>query len=87
MRPLMNDDLYEYRYEQRADEYTLRRWHNGNERSFRELVDNMPEWLSAILATAKVAGAIRPIKEPPPNIILWFTTDEAHNLVEFIDMT
>lgn len=84
--PTMNDDLYEFRFEQRGDEYTLRRWHNGTERAFRERVYNMPEWLSAILVTAKVAGAIRPIAEPPPEIILWFTTDEHNNLVDFIEM-
>lgn len=82
----VNDDLYEFRFEQRGDEYTLRRWHNGTERAFRERVYNMPEWLSAILVTAKVAGAIRPIAEPPPEIILWFTTDEHNNLVDFIEM-
>lgn len=82
----MNDDLHEYRYEQRGDEYQLRCWHNGTERTQRTYVAHMPEWLSAILATAKVAGAIRPIKEPPPEIILWFRTDDKRNLVEFIEM-
>lgn len=85
--PQMNDDLYEYRYEQRGDEYRLRCWHNGTERTHSGFVDNMPEWLTAILATAKVAGAIRPIKEPPPEVILWFRTDDKHNLNEFIEMT
>lgn len=83
----MNDDLHEYRYEQRGSEYRLRCWHNGTERTYSGLVDNMPEWLAAILATAKVAGAIRPIKEPPPETILWFRTDDKHNLIEFIEMT
>lgn len=85
--PPMNDDLYEYRFEQRSGEYRLRCWHNGTERMHSGLVDNMPEWLSAILATAKVAGVIRPIKEPPPEVILWFRTDDKHNLIEFIEMT
>lgn len=85
--PSMNDDLYEYRYEQRGDEYRLRCWHNGTERTHSGPVDNMPEWLAAILATAKVAGVIRPIKEPPPEVILWFRTDDKHNLNEFIEMT
>lgn len=84
--PQMNDDLYEYRFEQRYDEYTLRLWHGGNERSHRGFVDNLPDWLKAILATARVAGAIPKIKEPPPDIILWFRTDEDKNLVEFIEM-
>lgn len=84
--PHMDDDLYEFRFEQRHGDYMIRCWHNGIERMYRESVDNMPEWLSAILATAKVAGAIRPIKTPPPEIVLWFRTDEHHNLVEFIEM-
>lgn len=83
----MNDTLYEYRYEQRGGTYTMRRWHNGTERSFSGPTFNMPEWLRAILDTARVAGAIKPIKEPPPEIILWFRTDADHNLIEFIEMT
>lgn len=83
----MVDADFEYRYEQRGAEYALRCWHNGTEKSHRGDVANMPEWLKPILATAKVAGAIRPIKEPPPEIILWFRTDADHNLIEFIEMT
>lgn len=82
----MNDDLHEYRYEQRGGEYTLRCWHNGTERTQRFDVAHMPEWLRAILDTARVAGAIKPIKEPPPEIILWFRTDDKYNLTEFIEM-
>ena len=85
--PEMHDDLHEYRYEQRSGEYRLRCWHNGTERTHSGLVDNMPGWLRAILDTARVAGAIKPIKEPPPEIILWFRTDADHNLIEFIEMT
>lgn len=85
--PPMNYDLHEYRYEQRGDMYNLRCWHNGVERNHRFAVDNMPEWLRAILDTARVAGAIRPIVTPPPEIILWFRTDDNHNLIEFIEMT
>lgn len=84
--PPMTDDTYEYRYEQRDDEYALRCWHNGNQQFYREFTYNMPEWLRAILATAKVAGAIPKIKEPPPDVILWFRTDKDHNLIEFIEM-
>ena len=86
LHPPMNPDLHEYRYEQRGDAYALRCWHNGTERMYRGFTPNMPEWLVSILATAKVAGAIRPIKEPPPEVIVWFRTDENHNLVEFIEM-
>lgn len=85
--PEMHDDLHEYRFEQRGPEFALRCWHNGTERTQRGYVDDMPEWLASILATAKVAGAIRAIKQPPPEVILWFRTDDNHNLVEFIEMT
>lgn len=82
----MNDDLYEYRYEERNDEYMLRRWHNGTEKSYRGLLHTRPEWLKSVLVTAKVAGAFPKIKEPPPDVILWFRTDRHHHLVEFIEM-
>lgn len=85
--PTMNDDLYEFRYEQRGKDYVLRCWHNGVERSYRGLDYEMPEWLKAILVTAKVAGALPKIPEPPPDAILWFRTDKDRNLVEFIEMT
>ena len=84
--PEMHDDLHEYRYEQRSGTYRLRCWYNGTERTRSGTVSNMPDWLRAILDTAKVANMIRPIKEPPPEVILWFRTDDEHNLVEFIEM-
>lgn len=84
--PDMNEELHEYRYEQRGNEYQLRCWNGGREFSQRGFVTDMPEWLKSILATAKVAGVIRPIKEPPPEVIVWFRTDDNHNLVEFIEM-
>lgn len=83
--PPMTED-YEFRYEQRGDTYMLRCWHNGVERNERHLIHNMPEWLRAILDTAKVAGAIRPIVTPPPEVILWFRTDDNRNLTEFIEL-
>jgi hypothetical protein len=83
----MNDDLYEYRYEQRDSMYTLRCWHNGIERNQRAAVDDTPDWLRAILDTARVAGAIKKIKTPPPEIILWFRTDDNNNLIDFREMT
>lgn len=79
-------EAYEFRYEQRGDTYMLRCWHNGVERNERHLTSNMPEWLRAILDTARVAGAIRPIATPPPEVILWFRTDDKRNLTEFIEL-
>ena len=82
----MTEDIYEYRYEQRDDEYALRCWHDGTQRFYREFTYNMPGWLKNILVTARVAGVIPKIKEPPPDIILWFRTDKDHNLIEFVEM-
>lgn len=83
----MTEDHHEYRYEQRGDEFALRCWHNGVERHTRGLVSMSPAWLVNILVIAKVAGAIPKIKEPPPDLILWFRTDDNHNLIEFIELT
>ena len=87
LMPTQNtDNIYEYRYEQRVNEYALRRWHNGYQVFTRGSEQTMPEWLKAVLYTAKVAGAIPKIKAPPPDIILWFRTDADNNLIEFIEM-
>jgi hypothetical protein len=82
----MTDDFYEYRYEQRDDEFILRRWHNGEQQFNRGYLDNRLDWLKRIIDTAKVAGVIRTVKTPPPDIILWFRTDKDYNLIEFIEM-
>jgi Ni/Co efflux regulator RcnB len=83
----MTDKAYEYRYEQRGDEFTLRRWHNGEQQFSRGYEHNILDWLRRILDTAKVAGVIRTVETPPPDIILWFRTDTDYNLIEFIEMT
>jgi hypothetical protein len=85
--PDVRDDLIEYRYEQRGDTYLLRSWHHGTERTTRGLNKDKPEWLTDIITTAQVGGHIRHITEPPPEIILWFRTDEQHNLDSFIELT
>jgi hypothetical protein len=82
----MTDDFYEYRYEQRDGEFILRRWHNGEQQFNRGYLHNRLDWLKRIIDTAKVAGVIRTVKTPPPDIILWFRTDKEHNLIEFIEM-
>ena len=85
--PDVQDNLIEYRYEQRGDTYLLRSWHQGNERTTRGPIETKPEWLTDILSTAQVGGHIRHIAEPPPEVILWFRTDEQHNLDSFIELT
>lgn len=82
----MTTDEYEFRYERRGDEYTLRRWYNGSERSHRGMVELAPEWLRPILDVARVSGHLKRTSVPPPDEILWFRTDRSHSLTTFIDL-
>jgi len=77
----------EYRYEERYGEYALKRWHQGVETSWRGELDNRPEWLERIIATAVVGGHLKQVQNPPPDAIVWFTTDLDNNLLTFLDLT
>jgi hypothetical protein len=77
----------EYRYEERYDEYTLKCWHHGNEVTWRGFVDSRPEWLERILTTATVGGHLKRVSQPPPDAIVWFTTDLDNNLLTFLELT
>ena len=82
----MHTDEYEFRYERRGDVYLIKRWHNGIEWTDRGTTDNVPVWLAPILVVAKVSGHLRKTNEPPPDEILWFRTNRAHQLTTFIDL-
>lgn len=77
----------EYRYEERYDEYMLKCWHEGVETSWRGYVDSRPEWLERILNTALVGGHLKRVSQPPPDAIVWFTTDLDNNLITFLELT
>jgi hypothetical protein len=77
----------EYRYEERHDEYTLKCWHEGVETSWRGDMDTRPEWLERILVTAAVGGHLKRVSQPPPDSIVWFTTDLDNNLQSFLELT
>jgi hypothetical protein len=66
--------------------YFLKCWYNGREYIERKNIVDQPTWLRNILDVAKVAGLIQQVKSPPPNFILWFTTDDTRNLIEFIGL-
>ena len=85
--PMSNTDEREYRYEERHDEYTLKCWHDGVETSWRGFVDSRPEWLERIVDTAAVGGHLKRIPQPPPDSIVWFTTDLDNNLQSFLELT
>jgi len=77
----------EYRYEERYDEYMLKCWHDGVETAWRGGMDTRPKWLESIVATATVGGHLKRVPQPPPDAILWFTTDLDNNLLTFLELT
>jgi hypothetical protein len=77
----------EYRYEERNCEYALKCWHHGVETSWRGELDSKPEWLERILNAAVVGGHLKRIPQPPPDAIVWFTTDLDNNLKSFLELT
>jgi len=90
LTPLMqhNEDptIKEYRYEQRGLDYALRCWHDGRETLARGVIDEQPQWLTDVIDTARVGGYLRHINEPPPDLIVWFCTDEQNNLSHFLEL-
>jgi hypothetical protein len=76
----------EYRYEERNGKYALKCWHHGNEVSWRGELDSRPDWLERILVTATVGGHLKRIFHPPPDAIVWFTTDLDNNLLTFLEL-
>ena len=77
----------EYRYEERCGDYTLKRWQDGEETTWRGEVSQRPEWLVCILNTAAVGGHLKRVNQPPPDAIVWFTTDADNNLKTFLELT
>ena len=76
----------EFRYEERVDEYRLRRWCNGLEFATAGPIANRPEWLAAIVNAALVGGHMKRTYEPPPDCIVWFVTDANYNLLRFLEL-
>lgn len=80
------DDTREYRYERRGDEYVLKGWYNGRERTETATVDTTPLWLATVINVARVSGVLTPVRRPPPDEILWFRTDRKRNLICFVEL-
>lgn len=80
------DDMYECRYEEALGEFILKRWRNGHEEAFRGLVTDLPDWLSRIRDVATVGGHLKRVMVPPPDNIVWFTTDDDKNLINFMEL-
>lgn len=80
------DSDAEYRYEERGLDYNLSQWSNAKVAKSHGFIDSRPEWLVNIIDMAKIGGHARRISQPPPDLIVWFTTDSKGNLVKFIEM-
>lgn len=77
----------EYRYEERDDMYHLKRWYDGEETTWRGYITGRPEWLKQVIDTATVGGHLKRVNQPPPDAIVWFTTDLDNNLLTFLELT
>lgn len=84
----MTKDGYEFRYEQTGDRYRLQGFFNPPDvhRSAHGNLATRPEWLVKIVDVAVVANTVNRATAPPPDLILWFSTDKQFNLTEYIDV-
>jgi hypothetical protein len=80
------DDMYECRYEERDNEFSLKRWRDGHEDVVRGMLYALPDWLEKIRAVAIVGGHLKAVRVPPPDNIVWFTTDDDGNLINFMEL-
>ena len=80
------NEMYECRYEERDGDYTLKRWRDGHEMASRGLIQDIPDWLARIRDVARVGGHLKKVNVPPPDNIVWFTTDDDGNLLNFMEL-
>jgi len=80
------DNMYECRYEERDGDYTLKRWRDGHEEASRGVIQDLPDWLAKIRDVAMVGGHLKRVIVPPPDNIVWFTTDDDTNLINFMEL-
>ena len=81
-----NNPMYECRYEERAGDYLFKRWRDGHEEASRGMVADIPDWLKKIRDVATVGGHLKRVQVPPPDNIVWFTTDDDNNLINFMEL-
>ena len=80
------DAMYECRYEERDGDYTLKRWRDGHEEASRGVIQDLPDWMAKIRDVAMVGGHLKRVIVPPPDNIVWFTTDDDKNLINFMEL-
>lgn len=78
--------IHEHRYEERGAEYNLKTWRDHECNTTGGYIDQRPKWLTNVIDMAKIGGHVHHIKQPPPDLIVWFKTNDAGNLINFIEM-
>jgi hypothetical protein len=85
----MQQGAITFRYTENVGVFLLQSWQlNGDifdstDESNGGPVANIPDWLRLILDIAALGDYIVVPPYPPPEKILWFTTDKDHNLLNF----
>ena len=72
----------EVRYQEHGSMWsTITYTTDGNSRNDGKL-GSQPAWLQLILDVANIGGHLPPLRDGPPDRLLWFTIDEDFNLLE-----
>jgi hypothetical protein len=77
----MNDEI-EVRYVEYVEDWQLTMYDNDTNSHNDGMLGTQPVWLQLILDVAKVGGHLQPLREGPPDVILWFKIDKDFNLLE-----
>jgi hypothetical protein len=78
----MNEDSIEVRYQEYTGDWQMTVYNNGNNTQSEGRIGGQPAWLQLILDVAKVGGHLKPLRDGPPDVILWFKIDKDNNLLE-----
>ena len=80
---LTGGKMREFRYQEYEDEWMMSVYSYGNPTERTEgRLGQQPAWLQLILDVAKVGGHMPPMRDGPPDRLLWVTMDDDNNLLE-----
>jgi hypothetical protein len=75
-------DKIECRYQEYTGDWQMTMYNNGDNTQSQGWMGGQPAWLQLILDVAKIGGHLTPLRDGPPDVILWFTIDSDNNLLE-----
>jgi len=78
----MSDGVIECRYQEYNSDWQMTMYNNGDTSHNDGKLGTQPVWLQTILDVAKVGGHRKPLRDGPPDAILWFKVNEDYNLLE-----